>query len=76
MASTGHGTKPNAAVGQCCCDAVAMLVPSETRAWTAQIGVPLLAKLGQAAIKWKVPCELARRMVHTTEARRFAEQRA
>jgi hypothetical protein len=53
-----------------------MLVPSETRAWTTQIGVPLPAKPGQAAIKWKVPGELARRMVHTTEARRFAEQRA
>jgi len=60
---------------QALADGVPVLVLGDAPAWTALVGVPLSARPGEASFEWQVPGELARRITHTIEPKRYAEQR-
>ena len=56
-------------------DGVPVLVLGDAQAWTALVGVPLSATLGEAMIEWQLPGEPTRRMGYNVADKRYAEQR-
>lgn len=60
---------------QASAEGVPVLVLGDVQAWTALVGVPLLATPGEAAIEWTLPGQPMRRVAYTTRPKRYAEQR-